>query len=199
MPLPNIISANGVTNFIKYLDYYESISESNEERIIFKVLFDNDDAGRVQYETIKKKVDRNSYKNIEVKCIYIIDASNTPFLKSKPNIEIEDFVYPEIILELSNLVFKKKKGFKKVLDKSFYENVNNPSLRYNGVLEIIDKLKNERNPENGMIFSTKESGFKGGLANNFNLKGNNIEIKKVLDLDLRYPNVKKFLTKLTND
>jgi predicted ATP-dependent endonuclease of OLD family len=196
---PNIISANGVTNFIKLLDYYDTISESNDEQITFKVLFDNDEAGREQYKKIKKKVDKGAYQNITIKCIYIIDAYHTTFPKDKPNIEIEDFIYPEIILELSNLVFKKKSGFKKILDNSFFKKVNNPSLRYNGVLEIIDNLKNERNPENGMIFSTKESGFKGGLANSFNLKGNNIEIQKVLSLDSKYPKVKEFLIELTND
>lgn len=199
LPMPNIISANGVTNFIKLLDYYDTILGSNDEEIIFKVLFDNDEAGRDQYKKIKKKVEKRVYNNITIKCIFIIDAFNTTFRKDKPNIEIEDFIYPEIILELSNLVFKKKSNFKKILDSSFFRNVKNPSLRYNGVLEIIDKLKNERNPENGMIFSTKESGFKGGIVNNFNLIGNNVEIQKILTLDSEYPEVKKFLIELTND
>jgi len=199
LPMPNIISANGVTNFIKLLDYYDAISESNEEKLLFKVLFDNDEAGRTEFDKIKKKVRKNVYSNISVKCEFIIDAFDSEFKKQKPNIEIEDFIYPEVILKLSNLVFKKKKCFRKILEASFFKKVENISLRYNGVLDIVDNLKNERNPDEGMIFSTKESSFKGGLANNFNLKGNKVEIQEILDLDGKYPAVKKFLTKITSD
>jgi hypothetical protein len=148
---------------------------------------------------IINKVNKGLYQNINVECTFIIDSFNTSYSKNKPNIEIEDFIYPEIILELANQIFKKRKDFKKILESSFMKRINNPSLRYNGILEMIDTLKNERNPEIGLSFSTKESGFKGGLANNFNLKGNSFEIEKVLSLDLQYPEVKKFLTELTQN
>jgi len=197
LAMPNIISANGVTNFVKLLDYYDTISELNENKIVFKVLFDNDDAGREQYKKIEKKVKKGMYKNINIECVYIIDAYNTKFQKDKPNIEIEDFIYPEIIIELANKIFKKKKGFRKILTSSFMKDVDNMSLRYHGILDIIDKLKNRRNAEIGMLFSTKDSGFKGGLANSFNLKGNSIEIEKVLKLNEKYTEVKKFLINLT--
>lgn len=57
--------------------------------------------------------------------------------------------------------------------------------------------KDEQNPNDGMVFSTKDSSFKGGIANIFNLKGNNIEINKIFELDNKYPDVKSFLKKLT--
>lgn len=199
LPMPNMISAGGVTNFIKLIEYYEAICENDDEKITFKLLFDNDEAGREQFQKIDKKVKKDIFKNINVELIFITDFENTTFPKDKPNIEIEDFIYPDIILENSNKVFKTKRGFNKISESTFKKQIGNISIRYNGVLDIIDRLKNLRNDKEGLTFSTKESGFKGALANLFSLKGDNVLIKKIYELDVKYPEVKKFLIKLTND
>ena len=196
LPKPNIISGSGVANFIKILEYYDAMCDSTLDKPFFKVLFDNDIAGRENYNILNKKANKGHFQNIKVKCVFIIDAQKTSFLKNKPNIEIEDFIYPEIILKLSNQVLQKKKGFKKILDNQFNSQINNISLRYNGVLEIIENLKNQRNPNLGLTFSTKDSGFKGGLSNDFNLKGNPQLIAEIKELDLKYPEVKIFLSEL---
>ena len=53
---PNIISADGVTNVEKYLDFYNSYYKDNTTayKPCVKVLFDNDLAGRDVYCKIKK-------------------------------------------------------------------------------------------------------------------------------------------------
>jgi predicted ATP-dependent endonuclease of OLD family len=196
LPMLNIISANGVTNFIKLLEYYDAMCDSYADKPMFTVLFDNDEAGREQYDKIFKKVNKNIFVNIDVKCVFIIDSQKTNFPKQKPNIEIEDFMYPEIILNLSNLILKRKSGFKIILERQFQKQVGNISVRYNGVLEIIENLKNQRNPHLGLNFSTKDSGFKGGISNQFNLKGNPKFIQEVKELDKKYPEVKIFLVNL---
>jgi predicted ATP-dependent endonuclease of OLD family len=198
LPICNIISTGGVTNFIKYLEYYNSISENNEtEKPKFILLYDNDDEGRKQHELIKKK----TFDKIEVKNFFVIDSQKTTFnsrSNQNPNIEIEDLIYPEIILELSNKVFSKKKGFRKISERKFMRNLSNQSLRFNGVLDILDKLKNEANPQDGLMLSTKDNSFKGGIANLFELKGNTILIEKIKTLDNKYPEVKLFLKELMN-
>ncbi len=197
LPMCNIIAAGGVTNFTKYLDYYNSITENEGDKPKFILLYDNDEEGRTQYDKLSKK----TYDKIETKHFFVIDAQNTTFPSqkySKPNIEIEDLIYPEIILELSNKIFSNKKGFKKINEKTFLKKVSNPSLRFNGVLEILNVLKNEANPDDGLQLSTKDNSFKGGISNLFVIKGNQEMIEKIQILDTKYPEVKTFLTKLMN-
>lgn len=197
LPMCNIISTGGVTNFVKYLDYYNSICESNGVKPKFILLYDNDEEGRNQFDKLKNK----TFDKIDVLHKYVIDAQNTVFThhkSTKPNIEIEDLIYPEIIIELSNKIFSKKKGFRRINEKTFLKKMANPSLRYNGVLDILEVLKNEVNPTDGLLLSTKDNSFKGGVSNLFNIKGNQEMIEKIQTLDLKYPNVKLFLTELMN-
>ena len=151
----------------------------------------------LQYEKLNKK----TYDKLETVHHFVVDAQNTTFSgqkNAKPNIEIEDLIYPEIILELSNEIFSKKKGFKKINEKKFLKKTSNQSLRFNGILEILDTLKNEANPDFGLQLSTKDNSFKGGISNLFVIKGNQDMIEKIQTLDVKYPEVKKFLTKLMN-
>lgn len=107
----NIIATGGVTNYIKYVEYYNSITEPNGDKPKFILLYDNDEEGRGQFEKLKNK----TYDRIELSHHFVIDAQNTVFTgqrNAKPNIEIEDLIYPEIILELSNKIFSKKKDLK---------------------------------------------------------------------------------------
>ncbi|MCK9482368.1 MAG: AAA family ATPase [Bacteroidia bacterium] len=197
LPMCNIIATGGVTNFIKYLDYYNSITETDGDKPKFILLYDNDEEGRLQYDKLNKK----TYDKIETKHFFVIDAQNTVFSSQKnlkPNIEIEDLIYPEIILELSNKIFSKKKGFKRINEKTFLKKVSNQSLRFNGILEILDVLKNEANPNDGLQLSTKDNSFKGGISNLFVIKGNQEMIEKIQILDTKYPEVKTFLTKIMN-
>ena len=197
LPMCNIIATGGVTNYIKFLDYYNSIAEYDEDKPKFILLYDNDEEGRLQYDKLNKK----TYDKIETVHHFVVDAQNTAFSgqkNAKPNIEIEDLIYPEIILELSNEIFSKKKGFKKINEKKFLKKVSNQSLRFNGILEILDTLKNEANPDFGLQLSTKDNSFKGGISNLFIIKGNQEMIKKIQILDIKYPAVKTFLTKLMN-
>ena len=71
-------------------------------------------------------------------------------------------------------------------------------MRFNGVLDILDNLKNEVNPDKGLELSIKDQSIKGGISNLFNIKGNTEMIKKIQELDSSYPEVKNFLTELMN-
>jgi predicted ATP-dependent endonuclease of OLD family len=197
LPMCNIIATGGVTNYIKYVEYYNSITEPSGDKPKFVLLYDNDEEGRGQFDKLKNK----TYDKIELSHHFVIDAQNTVFTgqkNAKPNIEIEDLIYPEIILELSNKIFSKKKGFKKINEKTFLKKVSNQSLRFNGILEILDVLKNEANPDDGLQLTTKDNSFKGGISNLFVIKGNQEMIEKIQSLDIKYPEVKIFLTALMN-
>lgn len=82
--------------------------------------------------------------------------------------------------------------------KIFNKKLQNPSYKYKGVLEVLDIIKNDKNPLTGFTFSTKDKNFKGGISNRFQIKGNSTMIEKINDLDMKYPEVKKFLSKILN-
>jgi hypothetical protein len=65
-------------------------------------------------------------------------------------------------------------------------------------LEILDVLKNEANPMDGLQLSTKDNNFKGGISSLFIIKGNSEMIERVQQLDSKYPEVRIFLTKIMN-
>jgi predicted ATP-dependent endonuclease of OLD family len=197
LPMCNIIPTGGVTNFVKYLEYYNSICENNGVKPKFILLYDNDEEGRNQFDKLKNK----SFDKINVLHRFVIDAQNTQFpiqKHHKPNIEIEDLIYPEVILQLSNNIFSRRKGFKKISESQFLKKVSNISYRHSGILQILDDLKNDKNPNIGYELSTKDKNFKGGISNLFTIKGNQELIEKIQILDLKYPNVKQFLTELMN-
>jgi predicted ATP-dependent endonuclease of OLD family len=197
LPMCNIIVTGGVTNYSKYVEYYNSISEPNGDKPKFILLYDNDEEGRGQFEKLKNK----NFDKIDISHHFVIDAQNTVFSGqkgAKPNIEIEDLIYPEIILDLSNKIFSRKKGFRKIKEKTFLQKVSNQSLRFNGILEILDVLKNEANPDDGLQLTTKDNSFKGGISNLFVIKGNHEMIERIQTLDIKYPEVRTFLTHLMN-
>lgn len=198
LPMPNIIPANGVTNIIKLLEYYDAISPDNSS-INFRVVFDNDEAGREQSEKLNKKNSKGEFKNITVSTDFIIDSFDSSFSTPKVNIEIEDFIYPEVIIKLANEVIGKNNSIQKIPQKSTLRKIENLSLRAKGILQIIDDEKNIKNPEKGLTLSITGSGFKGGMSNLFDLKGNHTFVKEVLELDKKYPAVRKFLCRITKN
>jgi predicted ATP-dependent endonuclease of OLD family len=171
--VPNIISCNGADNVPKYLDFYNSIAEDNSN-INFLVLLDNDQKGR----EVKSKIKLENYKNLMIEIKFIISFSGfSPALtkegNSNANIEIEDFLSPEIICYLCNKIFKKKnlKEFKKSDINTICTNIKKSAFQNNGILELLENKKNELNPDNGQsikINRSDKSGFKSGIANIFN-------------------------------
>lgn len=107
--VPNIISLNGADNAIKFLEFYESYYKDGRFKYKpkIKVLFDNDSKGREVF----KKVNAKNYNNIYVKCILIQNYAGNACCsleKNTTNNEIEDFIYPELVCNLTNSLLEKK-------------------------------------------------------------------------------------------
>lgn len=192
--MPKIIPAGGASTYLNYLNYYNSLAAKVGIKPKFKVLFDNDNAGRESYKNVTGKL--KSFGNLIVQPYIIHDAYNTTFpeVKNKPNIEIEDFIYPELIIEFSNKILEKV-GLNQIDKNEFILKSKNLSHRFNGVLAIIESLKNEKNELDGLKLQIDT--LKGGISGQFKIKGNKDLISQIKSLDLNYPNVKLFLKKLT--
>ena len=201
LPEINIIAANGATNSVKYLDFYESYYKNSPctYKPKVRVIFDNDNQGRTSY----KKVKPSSYNNIIVKCELLknyCEKSNVSLENNKTNNEIEDFIYPELLCFLVNTLFDKK-NMAKIDVKKICRNIVTTSFSANGILALCEHEKNEKNPENGNLISfvsTAEStnSVKEGLAKMFVIQGNRKIIDILDECNKKYPNVRKMLEKI---
>lgn len=169
IPAPNIISCNGANNIEKYLEFYDGIANIANDTI-FLVILDNDSKGREVYRKIKPK----KYTNISIKKQFIPSYSGfNPIVNSagkvSSNIEIEDFIKPEILCYLINKILKQKKlkEYSGVNIKEISSNILKPAFQHNGILALLENKKNELNPDNGQNIQIHGQAVKSSMAEMF--------------------------------
>lgn len=193
---PKIESLNGADNAIKFLEFYDSYYHNNTSKYKpkIKIIFDNDAKGREIYN----KVRNNNYRHIEVSAILIqnhMNMGNTNTNNNCTNNEIEDFIYPELIVHLINLILQRKNMKKLNLDK-ICKKIHTPSFSSKGILELCEYEKNSENPDSGAQISFISSGIKEGLAKMFNLEANKALLSLLKECNIKYPYVKEALKEL---
>jgi len=193
---PKIESLNGADNAIKFLEFYDSYYHNNTSKYKpkIKIIFDNDAKGREIYN----KVRNNNYKHIEVSAILIqnhMNMGNTNTNNNYTNNEIEDFIYPELIVHLINLILQRKNMKKLNLDK-ICKKIHTPSFSSKGILGLCEYEKNSENPDSGAQISFISSGIKEGLAKMFNLEANKALLSLLKECNIKYPYVKEALKEL---
>lgn len=201
LPCPNIEALNGADNAIKFLEFYDSYYRNNTTQYMpkIKVVLDNDVKGREIYSKIQSK----SYNHINVNAILLqnhTNSGNVKIEKNNTNNEIEDFLYPEVIVYLINLLLDKK-SMVKLKSSSVCKKIHTPAFAIKGILELCEYEKNSLNPENGAELSFISSGsqtnrVKEGLAGMFNLKANKNLLALIGECDKKYPYVQHALKKL---
>ncbi len=198
---PNIESLNGADNAIKFLEFYDSYYRNNttQYKPKIKVVLDNDSKGREIYSKIRA----NTYNNIDVIAMLIqnhTNSGNTETERNNTNNEIEDFIYPEVIVYLINALLEKK-SMTKLKSKEVCRKIHTKSFASKGILGLCEYEKNSLNPENGAELSFISSGnqtnrIKEGLAGMFNLKANKKLLLLLGECDSKYPYVKQALQEL---
>ncbi len=198
--IPNIIPLDGVDNAEKYLEFYDSYYNNNRTtyKPNIKVIFDNDNAGRIVYNKIKNK----TYNHINISCILINNFDGTSHLSSNSNHEIEDFVYPEVICYLVNKLLEKK-GLNKINVDEVSNKIKSNAFKNTGIMSLLENEKNSKNLENGNIISFISSSqatnnIKKGLSGMFRISGNRQLIKLIDKCNNENPEVKKFLKHIFN-
>ncbi len=173
--VPNIISCDGANNIIKYLEFYESMADTTSKNK-FIVLLDNDDRGREVFKTIKK----SKFYKIIVEQKFIISYSGYDVKldkndNSSANIEIEDFIKPELLCHLVNNILKKDYVILTKTDiQSIVKSIKKPAFQNAGILALLESKKNELNPDTGQAIQINGMGTKKGLANLFKNLDNEI-------------------------
>lgn len=193
---PNIESLNGADNAIKFLEFYDSYYRNNTAKYKpkIKIIFDNDVKGREIYN----KVRGSRYQHIDVSVVLLqnhMNRGNTNTEHNNTNNEIEDFIYPEVVVFLINLLLQKK--YMKKLDiNKVCKKIHTASFAAKGILELCEYEKNCLNPDTGMEISFVSSGIqtnrvKEGLAGMFNLEANKSLLSLLNECNVKYPYVKK--------
>ena len=203
IPSPNIESVNGADNALKYLEFYDSYYRNNTSQYKpkIKVILDNDPKGR----EIFKKIKAAAYCHIDVSAILLQNHNNngnTATEKNNTNNEIEDFMYPEVIVFLINALLEKK-GMAKLKQSTICHKIHTPSFSAKGILELCEFEKNTINPDTGTDISfvssgSQSTGVKEGLAGMFNLKANKKLLALLAECDSKYPYVKQALLELSD-
>jgi len=195
-----IFPIGGVNKYDRELEFYNDWYADSTKRPHITLLFDNDDEGRKCYKLIKEK----KFNNIQVECKFIPtktgclpDLSN--FQKIKSNLEVEDFIYPELIFHLSTLLLCKKPNLLRFTFKELEKKLNNKGFADDGILSLMDNLLKDKNPNglSGISFCTIS--MKRGLASQFNLSGNKKMTALLIEADKKYPEVKKFLISIMSN
>lgn len=188
-----VIIANGAARINPMLDVYNSFSANQSYKPIIHVLYDDDDAGRPEFDSINSQIKRsNVFTNIDIKPFII---NNYAGKRSKNgNYEIEDLMYPEIICFILN-AFLSEKGMNIIETNNVLEDINEQRYINNGILNVCDIYTGQRNK--GISTSPLQPGVKGRMCELFDITDNNI--KNLLDKAKNdYPDVEKFVNNIFN-
>lgn len=191
-----MIALNGATNAERYLNFYEQYYENVDRTPYVKILLDDDEAGRKVFPNISE----NRYKNIKLEKIKVKNYVGKEFVgKEKVNIEIEDLMYPEVIIDIVNSILSKK-GFNLIDDKQTCKKIKSSAFMGNGILALCENEKNNVNLENGneILINSNSAGFKKNMAEQFNVEANLKMINMLKKCDTQYPFVRTFITELMN-
>lgn len=168
--IPNIIPVNGADNFTKYLSFYDSMATEREDKVSFLVLMDNDKKGR----EVQKKIKEDRFNNIKISKKFIISFFGfNPSIDTNgncnANIEIEDFLNPEIVIYLLNKILSNNslRTFSKADVKKIGKNIQKVAFQNNGILALLENEKNNKNPDEGISVKVDGDGVKSGMAGIF--------------------------------
>lgn len=202
LPCPNIESLNGADNATKYLEFYDSYYRNNttQYKPKVKVILDNDIKGREIYNKIKAI----TYRHIDVSVMLLQNhnnSGNTETEKNNTNNEIEDFMYPEVMVYLINSLLERK-NMTKLNTSIVCRKIHTVSFSAKGILELCEYEKNTLNPDTGADISFVSSGsqtnhVKEGLAGMFNLRANKKLLSLLNECDIKYPYVRHALSELS--
>lgn len=138
-------------------------------------IFDRDGAGRNKYDSLKNK----KYKYINLKCEYIKRYDGETFNE----VELEDFIYPELIFDAVNKFLRKQKY--KQVKKADRQKRTLPAYNKKPVLDFITEVCRSNNEDkNGIDFNSlaMKLFLSKTICNeieNIDLETHNVEFPKV--------------------
>ena len=194
--IPNFIPLGGADNADKTLQFYNNFYNKMNTKPNIILLLDNDHKGREIYTKINKKL--SQYKNLNLKVQYIPNFLGNDEESKDKNNEIEDFIYPEIIVELVNSILQKK-SMKKINPKKIADQISKPAFTNSGIMQLIDHEKNQENQETGHTILMTSENVKISMSRLFNIEGTFKFIQLIEEGDSKYPKVKECIKNLCEE
>lgn len=199
--LPYIESLNGADNALMFLEFYDSYYHNSitEYKPKVKVILDNDPKGR----EIAKKIHAKTYRHIDVVVVLLqnhMGSGEQSLEKNNTNNEIEDLVYPEVMIYLINALLERKNMVKLPIQE-ICQKIHTAAFGKKGILELCEFEKNSVNPDIGAELSFVTSGIqtnriKESLAGMFNIQANMNLLNILYDCDEKYPYVRQAIKQL---
>lgn len=188
-----IIIADGANRINPMLDVYNSFSANQSDKPVVHVLYDDDAAGRPEYDSINSLIKRhNNYTNIDIKPFIINNYAGKQ--SHNGNYEIEDLIYPEVVCHVLN-IFLAEKGMNTIEATDVLEDIVEPRYIKDGILKVCDIYTGQKNK--GISTSPLHPGVKGRMCELFNIT--DPHTKNLLDkARIDYPNVEKFVKDIFN-
>lgn len=142
LPPPHIIYAGGASKVAGYLQYYDSFAGELPFKPIFRCVFDNDQEGKSNADSLAKK----KFKNISVELVQLPRYDGClPADVRGAAWEIEDYLPLELIATALNQILKKH-GYK-IVTKTNIGDREKTAHRNMKVLSYLDKCISHRNPD----------------------------------------------------
>jgi len=185
IPIPNILVAGGVDKYPGFLQFVSDYCSELEYKPKILAIFDKDGAGRNQYNSLKTK----KIRNLSLECEFIIRYDNNNYNE----IELEDFIYPELIFNAVNKLLRKEKYSQ--IKKADKRKRTLPAYDKKPILDFITEICRANNEDK------KEINFNSLNMKLFLSKTICKEIDKS-DINVynnNYPEVKKFLKKIAHN
>lgn len=192
---PNIIPLGGVDNATRELSFYNNFYNGIDFKPKIVLLVDNDHAGREIFEKVTKNKAKSHYDNLELVIELLPNVLGENLKENGKNNEVEDFVYPEIVVELANKVLAKK-SLKKIQASVVETKISQAAFKKSGILTLMENEKNEKNPEDGVNINILSENVKNSMAKFFSIEGNTKLIKLIELNDKKYPQVRIYTQKL---
>lgn len=185
LSIPNIFIAGGADKMKGYLSFLNDFSQDLSYKPKILCILDNDSKGRQIYTAL-----RDSYTHISILKDYIPNFINKTGLDYDH--EIEDFVYPEVLIQSVNFILTKK-GYNNIGITETIEKKSKKGFVKSSILNFITNEVSNINPEKEQI--------------DFNSENIKIWLCKIVCLDLKketceiynklYPTILDYLNKLT--
>lgn len=184
--LPNVISAGAASKFTGIVTFINNYASDIGFKPIVVCLFDNDSAGRDEYQSLQSKSQRLINIDLQVKRVICCDKKN------RTNSEIEDLIYPDLILKAANKILKKR-GYKQIPISSLRQRTS-PAYNEKVMLVFLTEKATQENSDKHPIDFEKEE-VKLELCS---LVCKTKE-EDFINSDIKYPEVKIFLKSLFQD
>lgn len=198
LTMPYVVPLGGADNAERTLQFYNNFYHNMEITPKIILLLDNDSKGREVFNKINANKIKQHYPNLCLEVRYIPNFLGNSEPTGSKNNEIEDFVYPEIIVELINKILTKK-SLTKLTNKQVVEKISKPAYINSGILQLLENEKNEKNQEQGQIISMSSENVKNSMAKLFHIEGSTKIIKIIEECNVKYPSVKVFLEELCSE